>query len=173
MALRHRLLGRLAKLYWRTRRPLTLGVRILVLDPADRVALVRHTYGEHWYMPGGGVKKQESFSAAMARELREEVAIAEFTLDRILGVYHSKSEGKSDHVVVFVVRVTDPSAMAKADPIEIEAAEWFALDDLPEGTSAATLRRIAEYRAGATGTGDWISPAPSSPPDAPCSAGTT
>lgn len=155
MALRHRLLGKLAKLWWRARRPLTLGVRVLVLDPADRVALVRHTYGEHWYMPGGGVKKQESFGAAMARELREEVAIDAFTLDRILGVYHSRSEGKSDHIVAYVVRVADPSAMAKADPIEIEAAEWFALDALPEDTSPATLRRIAEYRAGTVGQGSW------------------
>jgi ADP-ribose pyrophosphatase YjhB (NUDIX family) len=155
VALRHRLLGKLARLYWRARRPLTLGVRVMVLDPEDRVVLVRHTYGEHWYLPGGGVKKQESFGAAMARELREEVAIDAFTLDRILGVYHSRSEGKSDHVVAYVVRVADPSAMTKADPIEIEAAEWFALDALPESTSPATLRRIAEYRAGAVGQRSW------------------
>src|SRR5690242_11445193 len=107
MALRHRLLGRAAKLYWRLRRPLTLGVRAIVLDPEDRVALVRHTYGEYWYIPGGGVKKKEGFHAALARELREEVAIAEFDVERILGVYHSRREHKDDHIVVFAVRVAD------------------------------------------------------------------
>ncbi len=155
MALRHKLLGKLARLYWRTTRPRTLGVRAVVLDPAGRVALVRHTYGEHWYIPGGGVKKKESFSAGLARELREEVAITEFTVDRVLGVYHSRSEAKDDHVVVYVVRVPDPAALAKADPIEIEEAAWFTLDALPEGVSPATLRRIAEYQAGTVGSDSW------------------
>jgi ADP-ribose pyrophosphatase YjhB (NUDIX family) len=155
VALRHRLLGKLARIYWYLRRPRTLGVRAMVLDPAERIALVRHTYGEHWYMPGGGVKKRESYGDALARELREEVAVTEFTLDRILGIYHCMREAKDDHVVAYVVRVSDPSAMTKADPIEIEAAEWFSLDALPADTSPATLRRIAEYRAGAVGSGDW------------------
>jgi 8-oxo-dGTP pyrophosphatase MutT (NUDIX family) len=26
-----------------------------VFDEQERVALVRHTYGDHWYFPGGGV----------------------------------------------------------------------------------------------------------------------
>jgi len=38
---------------------------------------------------------------------------------------------------------------------EIEQAGWFTLDELPETTSPATRRRIAEYRQGATGTGTW------------------
>lgn len=155
MALRHRLLGRLVKLYWRTTRPRTLGVRAIVLDPADRVALVRHTYLEHWYIPGGGVKKRESFMTGLARELREEVAITDFTIERVLGIYHSRNEAKDDHVVVYVVRVADPAALAKADPIEIEAAEWFPLDGLPDTTSPATLRRIDEYRASEVGGGTW------------------
>lgn len=155
MALRHRLLGRLAKLWWRMRRPRTLGVRAIILDPADRIALVRHTYLEHWYIPGGGVKKREGFAAGLARELREEVSIIEFAIERVLGIYHSRNEAKDDHVVVYVVRVADPTALAKADPIEIEAAEWFALDALPDDVSPATLRRIEEYRSGEVGGETW------------------
>lgn len=155
MALHHRLLGRAARLYWRVTRPRTLGVRAIVLGPAGRIALVRHTYGDHWYLPGGGVKKKESFAAALARELREEIAITAFTVERVLGVYHSMREFKDDHVAVFVTRVSDASALAKADLLEIEEAGWFALDALPEGTSPATVRRIAEYRAGTVGSGSW------------------
>ena len=155
MALRHRLIGKAARLYWRLTRPRTLGVRAIVLDPAGRVALVRHTYGEHWYLPGGGVKKKESFAAALARELREEVAIADFTVERIVGAYHSMREYKDDHVVAYVVRVSDASALARADLLEIEEAAWFALDALPDDISPATLRRIAEYRAGTVGGGSW------------------
>lgn len=156
MALHHRLIGKAARLYWRITRPRTLGVRSLILDAQDRVALVRHTYGSYWYLPGGGVKKRESFEAALARELREEVAITDFRIERLLGIYHAMREGKDDHVVVYVTRVEGaPEALAAADTMEIAAADWFPLDALPDGVSPATARRIAEYRSGATGHGDW------------------
>ncbi len=157
MALHHRLIGKVARLYWRLRRPRTLGVRAVVLDQDERVALVRHTYADKWYLPGGGVKKAESFEAALARELKEEVALGEHEIERVLGVYHSRREGKDDHIVVFVTRVrTDSgSILQKADLMEIEDASWFPVDQLPAAVSPATARRIAEYKAGLTGMGAW------------------
>lgn len=157
MAFAHRMVGKAARLWWFVTRPRTLGVRAMVLDAQDRVALVRHTFAAGWAFPGGGVKKGESFEVALARELREEVALADFTIERVLGAYHSRREYKDDHVVIFVVRVVagEAAAMAKADALEIAEAAWFALDALPEWVSPATGRRIAEYRAGATGTGVW------------------
>jgi ADP-ribose pyrophosphatase YjhB (NUDIX family) len=154
MALHHRLANRIARLYWRVRRPRTLGVRAVVLDPEGRVALVRHTYTDQWYLPGGGVNKGESFADALLRELKEEVALGDAAVERVLGVYHSRREGKDDHVVAFVVRAA-AEGLAVADAREIEAAAWFPLDALPPDASPATLRRIAEYRAGAVGLGVW------------------
>ena len=156
MARAHRLIARAARLWWAIRRPRTLGVRALVLDGAERVALVKHTYVPHWYLPGGGVKKKESFAAALAREVREEIGLGEVRLERVLGVYRSASEGKDDHVVVFVVRTPEPTAEIRAaDALEIEEAGWFALDALPEDISPASARRIAEYRRGEVGAGEW------------------
>src|SRR6478752_6229706 len=105
MAIHHRLAGSAARLYWRLRRPRTLGVRSLVLDAEDRIALVRHTYADHWYLPGGGVKKGEGFEEALARELREEVAVTDYAVERLLGIYHSRREYKDDHIIVYVTRV--------------------------------------------------------------------
>jgi ADP-ribose pyrophosphatase YjhB (NUDIX family) len=136
-------------------KPRTLGVRAIVTDPKGRVALVRHTYADHWYLPGGGVKKGESFEAALLRELREEIGAANATIDRILGVYHSRREAKDDHIVVFVVKLTDGTDIYRADPAEIEEAAWFDLDRIPAEASPATLRRIAEYREGGHGIGGW------------------
>jgi len=157
MALYHRLIGRAARLYWRVRKPRTLGVRAVVVDQNDRIALVRHTYADQWYLPGGGVKKGESFEAALQRELREEVALDHGRIERVLGVYHSRREAKDDHIVIFVVRVEiDPAdRLQRADPMEIAEADWFPVDDVPAGTSPATGRRIAEYRAGMVGLGAW------------------
>lgn len=157
MALAHRLVGKAARAWWFVTRPRTLGVRAMVLDAQGRVALVRHTFAAGWAFPGGGVKKGEGFEAALARELREEVAIETFVVERVLGVYHSRREYKDDHIVIFVVRLPEggEAALAKADALEIAEVGWFALDALPEGVSPATGRRIAEYRAGATGGGIW------------------
>lgn len=156
MALHHRLIGKVAGFYWRLRRPLTLGVRAIVVDNAGRIALVRHTYADQWYLPGGAVKRGESFEAALHRELREEIALDCCVIGRVLGVYHSRREGKDDHIVIFVVHAGEgvPS-LSRADPMEIEEAGWFSPDALPETLSPATKRRVAEYLAGIAGIGAW------------------
>jgi len=157
MALHHRLIGQAARLYWRIRRPRTLGVRAVVLDREDRVALVRHTYLDQWYLPGGGVKKGESIHAALLRELKEEIALGDATIERVLGVYHSRREAKDDHIVIFVVRAAEGAddELRRADPAEIEDVRWFPFDQVPADVSSATGRRLAEYRAGAVGVGLW------------------
>ena len=154
MALHHRLLGKAARLVWRITRPRTIGVRAVLLDAEDRIALVRHTYIEGWYLPGGGVKKGEAVVDALHRELAEEVAIEAATAERVLGVYHSRREGKDDHVIVYVVRAM-ADTLRGADALEVAGAGWFDPDALPAGTTPATLRRIEEWRAGATGGGRW------------------
>ena len=155
MALLHRLLGKAARMVWRIAKPRTIGVRALLLDPAgSRVALVRHTYLDGWYLPGGGVKKREGVTHALHRELAEEVAVAGATVERVLGVYHNRREGKDDHVIVYVARAGG-DALHGADRLEVAEVGWFAVDALPEGTTPATRRRIAEFRAGVTGGGSW------------------
>ena len=139
---------------WKVTRPRTIGVRALLLGPDGRVALVRHTYIDGWYLPGGGVKKGEGITQALHRELAEEVAVTGATVERVLGVYHNRGEGKDDHVIVYVVRATD-AALRGADALEVAEVDWFAADTLPDGTTPATRRRIAEFRDGATGGGNW------------------
>lgn len=156
MARAHRLIMQAARLWWMIRRPRTMGVRAIVLDGAERVALIHHTYRPDWYLPGGGVNRREPFDVALARELSEEIGLEAFRVERILGVYRNRHEFKDDHVVTYVVRTLDPeTAIRPADSFEIEQARWFPIDALPKDISAASARRIDEYRKGVLGTGDW------------------
>ncbi len=72
---RTRLISRLITLAALVQRPMTLGVRGLVIDRAGRVLLVRHTYVEGYYLPGGGVEGGETLERALTRELVEEANV--------------------------------------------------------------------------------------------------
>ena len=70
-----RVMRRLFHWWFVLNRPMTLGVRAMVLDAQDRVLLVRHTYIAGWHMPGGGIETGEDALAAITRELEEEANI--------------------------------------------------------------------------------------------------
>jgi ADP-ribose pyrophosphatase YjhB (NUDIX family) len=138
---------------WRAVGPRTVGVRGLVLDGDDRVLLVRHTYGAaYWHLPGGGVHRRESIVAALHRELREETGVIVIGPVRLLGTYSSLTEGKSDHISVFVV---DTFEREQSESGEIDAARFFPMDELPEDASPATKRRVDDLRRGEVRAFDW------------------
>ena len=140
---------------WRAIGPRTVGVRGLVLDGDGRVLLVRHTYGAaYWHLPGGGVHRRESIVAALHRELREETGVIVTGPVRLLGTYSSLTEGKSDHISVFVVD-TFECERDHSESGEIDAARFFPIGELPEDASPATKRRLEDLRRGEVRAFDW------------------
>lgn len=133
---------RAVRLYWRLARPVTFGVRAIVLRGDERLLLVKHTYDRRWYLPGGGRKRYETAEAALGREVREEVGIAELRLVRRLGTYRNSREGKRDTIEVFVARA---DAFGRRQRREIAACEWFDPRELPADASPGTRRRVAEF----------------------------
>lgn len=131
-----------------------LGVRGVVIDPAGEVLLVRHTYVEGWYLPGGGVEKGESAEASLARELAEEANIEILERPRLHGLFLNAKVSPRDHVACYIVRQFRQSAPPKPN-LEIAEARFFAVASLPAETTRATRARIEEVFEGRAASEIW------------------
>src|SRR3954451_23034072 len=145
---------RVLHLYWRFARPMTLGVRAVVIDAQDRGFLVKHSYVAGWHLPGGGVEAGETLRSALARELVEEGGITPLAPATLHGVFFNARVSHRDHVAVYVLRTFrqegDPH-----NPREIIDCGFFARDALPTDTTRGTRARIAEVLDGAPITERW------------------
>lgn len=150
-----RVLHGLRQFYWRVFRPVTLGVAAIVLDDNQHVLLIRNSYRSGWHLPGGGVKRGETVSRAVVREVGEETGVraAEESCE-VWGIFSNFSEHNYDHVVVFILRHCDFAALRHSS-FEISEVKAFPLDRLPHDMGAGSLRRIEEFRQGAPSTRVW------------------
>jgi TDG/mug DNA glycosylase family protein len=114
--------------------PMRQAVRAVVVDPDDRVLLLRYEglYHEWWITPGGGIDAGESEEEALRREMREELGITEFEIGPLLweSSRHLVEQGFGGQTNRHYLVRTD--AFEARVVSEAHGAEWFALDDLPE-----------------------------------------
>lgn len=140
---RLRFLTRFAHVYFALARGMTLGVRAACFDDEGRIFLVRHSYLPGWHLPGGGLDRNETAAEGLARELREEGNLVLTTAPLLFQVYYNRRTSKRDHVIFFRCDHVRQERPKRAD-LEIAAAGFFPLDDLPADTTPATRRRLAE-----------------------------
>jgi ADP-ribose pyrophosphatase YjhB (NUDIX family) len=139
-------------IYRRIMRPITIGVRALIVD--DHQVVLMRTHGSNvWDLPGGGVRRGETLRTAAIREAREETG-CDIEICYLLGVYLGLHDYTSDHVAVYVCRARNAPVVGLN--LEIAEACWWPLNALPPSVPPATRRRLEEYRAGQRGIeGAW------------------
>lgn len=152
--LAQRLLTRLLHVYFRFARGVTFGVRGVVLNDRGEVFLIRHTYVPGWHFPGGGVEVGETAELSLERELSEEAGIAPTERPVLHGLFFNRRISRRDHVAVYVLRRFRVERVKQPDR-EIAEAGFFPLDRLPNGTTPATRRRLAEIISGQPPAIEW------------------
>lgn len=135
--------NRLFQSWFRLSRPMTLGVRALIVREDGHVLLIRHTYTPGWFLPGGGVEKAEPAIEALRRELIEEVGVTMTAPPALVGVFSNHPVFPNDHVLFY--RVEDWEQGEATSKGEIAEARWIDPQDPPEGVTPGTLRRLKEF----------------------------
>ncbi|MEM9276987.1 MAG: NUDIX domain-containing protein [Pseudomonadota bacterium] len=129
------------------KRPMTLGVRVLVENELGEILLVKHTYVSGWYFPGGGIETRETAEDAVRKELMEETSIEVEGDVQLVGVYLNNRASKRDHVLLY--KCVEWSEIQKFEPNrEISEIGFFPVDALPDDVTPATRRRILEIYEG-------------------------
>jgi 8-oxo-dGTP diphosphatase len=124
----------------------TVTAGAVIFNDAGQVLLLKHRFraGSGWGLPGGFLEAGEQPLAALKRELREEIGIEVESAE----VFAARSFKKPRQVeVIFLCRANShvkPQTMPQN--IEVERAEWFAVDSLPDGLPH-DQRRIVERAA--------------------------
>jgi ADP-ribose pyrophosphatase YjhB (NUDIX family) len=124
-------------------RPMSLGVRAIVIGADEKVLLVRHGYVSGWHFPGGGVEVGETCLESLKRELKEEAKVVIEGPPVLHGIFFNPQSSQRDHVAAYVIRSFRVLGERPRN-WEIAEARFFPRLALPEGTTRASRARLAE-----------------------------
>jgi ADP-ribose pyrophosphatase YjhB (NUDIX family) len=122
----------------------TVTVGAVVIDSRNRVLLLHHRFrpGGGWGIPGGFMRPREQPEEAVRRELREEIDLE----IEVAGVAFIRTLQKYRQVEI-IFRCA-PKGPPIPQGFEINRAEWFELDSLPDSLSEdqrGLIRRAFPY----------------------------
>ena len=119
-------------------------VDMLITDPHHRVLMTRRNiepYRGQWHLPGGALRKGETFAVAAQRIAQRELGVA-VQLYQLFEVDEQLSEGESGwHSVTHIHHclLRDPGAPVRLNDAEADAWRWC--DKVPEEPTVTFHRR--------------------------------
>jgi len=130
-----------------------LGTSVAVFQE-NKLLLIKREDLAVWGLPGGSVDPRESIAQAAVREIQEETGLL-IELERLVGIYSLPNwHSGSSHNVLFAGHAVG----GKLHPQEREvlAAQFFALDELPEPLMWWHRQRIDDAIHGVGGSVTWM-----------------
>ncbi|MFI9829780.1 NUDIX hydrolase [Streptomyces sp. NPDC051913] len=122
--------------------PVREAARVIALDDAQRVLLLRH-HGEgesYWATPGGALEAGEDHAAAVLRELHEELGVdeknvalgtqlAQRSQDQTIG---GQAVRQVEQYFLAHLEPADADSARATQPDNIQAHRWWTLQELRE-----------------------------------------
>jgi 8-oxo-dGTP diphosphatase len=131
----------------------TIVVVAAIIQRGDRYLVTRRQAGVHlaglWEFPGGKCDNGESLSAAMARELREELGIRATVGAEVLTTTHEYADRRVELHFLRCESTDDPSALLGQEIRWVAGEELTALDFPPaDAELIRILRSSADLQVG-------------------------
>ena len=135
--------------------PLRPAVRAVVLDPAERILLVRFQWPDKsvWAPPGGGIDPGETPEQAIVRELAEECGLRDFELGRCVWTRdHWFADmpgwgGQSERIYLVRTAAFEPAPEWSAEQLASEGIagqRWWTREELEAPGAVFAPRRLPE-----------------------------
>lgn len=136
-------------------------MRALIIDPADRVLLVRFEFADAtvWALPGGGVEPDEDPMDALHRELDEELGLVGATIGPHVwnrthlitfdhGPEAARWDGQCDHTYLVRCPTFEPRPRLTWEQLHDERLHeirWWSLPEVETHTGWFAPRRLAHH----------------------------
>jgi 8-oxo-dGTP diphosphatase len=118
------------------------AVRALVIDPAERVLLVRFEFptATRWALPGGGLEPGETHLDALRRELREEIGLVDAEIGpqiwhrlHIVPFINGEFDGQRERIFLIRAGVFEPAPELTWEQMNAEFVHelrWWTLAEI-------------------------------------------
>ncbi len=135
------------------------GARAVVLDPDDRVLLVRFEFPARalWATPGGGVDPGETHEQAIVRELAEEAGLDEvelgpwiWTREHVFPFLDGRWDGQVERFVLVRTHRFEPAPRFTSEQLAAEyvtGIRWWTQEELAASDELFAPRRLPELVA--------------------------